>query len=174
MQLRASDLSQVKMLVLDVDGVMTDTRVFWAPTGPDQGQWVRFFSIRDGAGIKRLQVAGYKIAIITGSTSEDIRQRAKSLKIDFFFEGALDKQPAFEKLQNDSGLKPTEMAYMGDDYFDVPILKEVAFAATVPDAMEEALEICDYITKRPAGAGAVREVCDLIFKYGAFSRGETR
>lgn len=152
------------MLVLDVDGVLTDTRIWF-----DGNEWRRFFSIRDGVGIKRLSEAGYKLAVITGSRSQDIRERVKSLGIHYFYEGALDKGPSFLQLQKDSGLTPAEMAYVGDDIFDIPMIQESAFGATVPEAVDEVIEVADYVTKRPGGMGAVREVCDYIFKYGAYS-----
>ena len=156
------------MLVLDVDGILTDCRV-WMDSN---GQWKRIYSVRDGVGIKALIEAGYKVAIITGSMAEDVRARAKMLGIQYFFEGALDKNPSFVELQKQSGLRPNEMAYMGDDVFDIPLLKQVQFAATVPDAMEDVLDVVQYVTRRPAGNGAVREVCDYILKYGFFSSKE--
>lgn len=152
------------MLVLDVDGVLTDTRIWF-----DGNEWRRFFSIRDGVGIKRLSESGYKLAVITGSRSQDIRERVKSLGIHYFYEGALDKGPSFLQLQKDSGLTPAEMAYIGDDIFDIPMIQESAFGATVPEAVDEVIEVADYVTKRPGGMGAVREICDYIFKYGAYS-----
>ncbi|MGZ3771822.1 MAG: KdsC family phosphatase [Bdellovibrio sp.] len=158
-------MKNIKMLVLDVDGVLTDTRMWF-----DGTEWRRFFSVRDGVGIKRLIDTGYKIAIITGSKTEDIRSRVKSLGIQYFYEGALDKEPSFLQLQKDSGVKPDEMAYVGDDIFDIPLIKSVAFSATVPEAVEEVVEVADYVTRRPGGCGAVREICDYIYKYGAFSR----
>ncbi|NUN04758.1 MAG: HAD-IIIA family hydrolase [Bdellovibrio sp.] len=164
MGLEISKLKNIKMLVLDVDGVLTDTRIWF-----DGSEWRRFYSIRDGVGIKRLIDSGYKIAVITGSKAEDIRARVKALGIQFFYEGALDKQPSFLRLQEESGCKPEEMAYVGDDIFDIPLLDSVAFGATVPEAVEEVVEIADYVTRRPGGCGAVREVCDYIYKYGAFS-----
>lgn len=156
------------MLVLDVDGILTDTSV-WMDAN---GEWRRAFSIRDGSGIVRLVDQGYKLAVITGSKSEDIRARVKVLGIHFLFEGYKEKLPALTELEKQSGIKAAEMAYMGDDYFDVPVLEKVGFAATVPDAMDEVFEVVDYVTKRPAGRGAVREVCDFIYKYGAFAQGE--
>lgn len=158
-------LHNIKMLVLDVDGVLTDCRI-WMDTN---GEWKRFFSIRDGVGIKRLIESGYKLAVITGSKAEDIRQRVKNLGIQFFFEGAADKVPSFIELQKQSGLRPEEMACVGDDIFDIPLIQAVAFGVTVPEAVEDVIEVADYVTKRPGGNGAVREVCDLIFKHGAFS-----
>lgn len=153
------------MLIMDVDGVLTDCRVFL----DSDGQWKRQFSIRDGYGIVRLIEAGYKTAVITGSKSKDIEMRVKGLGIHYFFEGSLDKLPAFEKLQKESGISAAEMAYMGDDLFDIPILKQVGFAATVSDAMEPVLGVVDYVARRPAGNGAVREVCELILKFGAMN-----
>ncbi len=160
-----SRLQNIKMLVLDVDGVLTDCRL-WMDSN---GEWKRFFSIRDGVGIKRLLDAGYKLAVITGSKAEDIRQRVKNLGIQYFYEGAGDKVPSFIDLQRQSGLKPEEMACVGDDIYDIPLIQAVAFGATVPEAVEEVIEEADYVTKRPGGNGAVREVCDLIYKHGAFS-----
>jgi 3-deoxy-D-manno-octulosonate 8-phosphate phosphatase (KDO 8-P phosphatase) len=154
------------MLVLDVDGVLTDCRL-WMDSN---GQWKRIYSVRDGVGIKRLIENGYKLAVITGATAEDVRARVKMLGIHFLYEGALDKVPSFAQLQIDSGFRPEEMAYVGDDIFDIPLIQEVAFGATVPEAVEEVIEIADYVTKRPGGNGAVREVCDFIFRYGAFSK----
>lgn len=162
--LEISKLKNIKMLVLDVDGVLTDTRLWF-----DGKEWRRFFSIRDGVGIKRLIDSGYFIAVITGSRAEDIRARVKSLGIQFFYEGALDKEPSFLQLQKESGVRPDEMAYVGDDVFDIPMLQKVAFGATVPEAVDEVLEVAEYVTRRPGGCGAVREVCDYIYKYGAFS-----
>ena len=93
----------------------------------------------------------------------------QGLGINYFFQGSTDKIPAFQQLQKDTGILPEEMAYIGDDLFDIPLLEKVGFAATVPEAMEDVLEVVDYVTKRPGGNGAVREVCDFIFKFGAFS-----
>lgn len=165
MGLQIDRLRSIKMLVLDVDGVLTDCRI-WLDSN---GEWRRFFSIRDGVGIKLLQERGYRIAIITGSKAEDIRTRAKNLGIDYFYEGALDKGPAFEKLKQDSGFTPAQMAYVGDDVFDLPLLRLVGFAATVPEAVDEVKESVHYVTRRPGGNGAVREVCDFISQYGAFA-----
>ena len=166
MALDVQKLGTVKMLVLDVDGVLTDCRL-WMDS---DGEWKRVYSVRDGVGIKALAAAGYKLAIITGAQAKDVRARAKMLGFDFFYEGAADKWPSFEKLQVESGFKPSEMAYVGDDVFDIPIIKAVAFGATVPEAVDEVIEIANYVTKRPGGNGAVREVCDFILKYGFYSK----
>lgn len=153
------------MLVLDVDGILTDCKV----TLDSSGEWKRSYSIRDGVGIKALIENNYKVAIITGANAIDVRARVKMLGIHFLYEGSIDKMPAFIDLQQKSGFTPDEMAYMGDDYFDIPLLNEVKFSATVPDAMDEVISSVQYITKRPAGNGAVREVCDYILKYGYYA-----
>ncbi len=158
-------LKSIKMLVLDVDGILTDCRL-WMDSN---GQWKRIYSVRDGVGIKALIESGYKVAVITGATAEDVRARVKMLGIHFLFEGALNKIPPFLDLQKQSGISPDEMAYMGDDHFDLPVLNAVKFSATVPDAMEDVLRSVQYVTARPAGNGAVREVCDYILKYGFYS-----
>lgn len=154
------------MLIMDVDGVLTDCRVFL----DSDGQWRRFFSIRDGYGISRLIESGYQTGIITGSKAEDIEKRAQVLKIQHFYQGSVHKVPAYEDILKKTGFNEDEIAYIGDDIFDVPILKRVGFSATVSDAMEEVIASVDYVTRRPAGNGAVREVCDFIFKYGAFRK----
>lgn len=166
MGLDVQKLKPIKMLVLDVDGVLTDCRL-WMDSN---GEWKRIYSVRDGVGIKELAAAGYKLAIITGAQATDVRARAKMLGFDFLYEGAVDKWPSFEKLQKDSGLTKEEMAYVGDDIFDIPLLKAVAFGATVPEAVDEVIEVADYVTKRPGGNGAVREICNFILKYGYYSK----
>ena len=166
MGLDIQKLKTVKMLVLDVDGVLTDCRL-WMDSN---GEWKRIYSVRDGVGIKALAEAGYKLAIITGAQATDVRARAKMLGFHYFYEGAADKWPSFEKLQKESGLHPSEMAYVGDDVFDIPLLKAVSFSATVPEAVDEVLQTVGYVTKRTGGNGAVREICDFILKYGHYAK----
>lgn len=166
MALDVQKLKPIKMLVLDVDGVLTDCRL-WMDSN---GEWKRVYSVRDGVGIKELSAAGYKLAIITGAQATDVRARAKMLGFDYFYEGALDKRPSFEKLKKESGLASDEMAYVGDDIYDIPLIKAVGFGATVPEAVDEVLDVADYVTKRPGGNGAVREICDFILKYGYYSK----
>lgn len=165
MAINIQRLKNIKLLILDVDGVMTDTRI-WLDTN---GQWRRFYSIRDGVGIVRLIEAGYKLAVITGSVAEDIQVRVKKLGIHYFYEGALEKETAFADLKAKTKLSPDEMAFIGDDIFDIPLLKEVGFSATVPEAVEEVKDVVEYVTVRAGGMGAVREVSDMIYKYGSLS-----
>lgn len=162
-----NQLSKIKMLVMDVDGIMTDARIIL----DDSLGWKRFFSVRDGVGITFLKQAGYKTAVITGSHSEDVRKRMQHLKIDYFYENKLDKIPAFEELKKEAGFTDEEISYIGDDVYDIPLLKQVGFSATVPEAVEEVINECDYITNRQGGFGAVRDLCQLIIKHGYFSKG---
>lgn len=153
-------LSDLKAIAFDCDGILTDCRITYS----GDGQWSRSFSIRDGLGIKRLQEAGIHVAIITASHSEDIRERAKTLKIKDFYEGISDKTGAWADFTKKHGLKDHEVAYMGDDEMDLPLLEKAGFAVTVQDAMESVIEVADYVAQRPAGNGAVREICELILK----------
>ena len=158
-------LKKIKMLVMDVDGIMTDARVIL----DSSLGWKRFFSVRDGVGILQLAKQGYKTAVITGSYSEDVRKRMEHLKIDYFYENKLDKGPAFNELKEESGFSNEEICYIGDDIYDIPLLKQVGFSATVPEAVDDVLNECDYITNRAGGYGAVRDLCQLILQHGFFS-----
>lgn len=159
-------LAKIKMLIMDVDGVMTDARIFL----DSDGNWKRLFSVRDGAGIVRLREAGYKTGIITGSQALDVKTRAEFLKIDHFFEKQLDKGPAFEKIKELTNFKDDEISYIGDDVFDIPLLKKVGFASTVADVADEVVDSVHYQTKFGGGMGGLRELCDLILKYGYYSK----
>ncbi|MCB0377553.1 MAG: HAD-IIIA family hydrolase [Bdellovibrionales bacterium] len=167
MDVHTEKLKHIKMLVMDVDGIMTDTRIMLDPNG----EWKRFFSVRDGIGINLLRKHGYKTAVITGAHSEDVQKRMQHLKIDYFYENKLDKLPAYEELKNESGFMDKEICYIGDDVFDIPLLKLVGFSATVPEAVEEVKKECDYITKRHGGFGAVRDLCQIILENGYHHEG---
>ena len=167
MSVDLNKLKNIKMLVMDVDGILTDARIIL----DSSLGWKRFFSVRDGIGIGQLRNRGYKTAVITGANSEDVRKRMQHLKIDYFYENKLDKEPAYEELKKESGFSDEEISYIGDDIFDIPLLRQVGFSATVPEAVEDVLNECDYITNRNGGYGAVRDLCHLILKHGHFSEG---
>jgi 3-deoxy-D-manno-octulosonate 8-phosphate phosphatase (KDO 8-P phosphatase) len=165
---------RIKALIVDCDGILTDTRIFYAgpaATGAAESavsaEWRRFFSVRDGWGIRALLEAGVLFSVITASKSEDIRARMRGLKVDLWYEGALDKVPCWEDFLNRHKLRPEEVAYMGDDVGDVPLMKKAGLSASVSDALPEVLALADYVAQRPAGLGAVREVCDLILAHRA-------
>ncbi len=158
-------LKKIKMLVMDVDGILTDSRIIL----DSSLGWKRFFSVRDGIGINQIQDKGYKTAVITGANSEDVRLRMQHLKIDYFFENKKDKGPAFDELKKLSGFSNEDIAYIGDDIYDIPLLQMAGFSATVPEAVEDVINECDYITNRNGGYGAVRDLCEIILKHGFFS-----
>lgn len=153
-------LKKIKLLALDVDGVMTDGRIFWIEA---QG-WTRQFNVKDGYGLKLLMAAGIQVAIISGGKSKDVETRASFLKVHHTFLGDENKLIAFDKILASTGFKPEEIAFVGDDLFDIPVLEKVGFSATVPHAVDPVKERVHYITQFEGGAGAVREVADAIRK----------
>ncbi len=159
-------LKNIKALVLDVDGVLTNGKI-WLDT---DSEWKREFCVKDGVGIKRLLEAKYQVAVITGGKSHDVRTRAKFLGILHFYEGALNKEPSYEDLKSKTGFQDSELCYIGDEIFDLPIIRSCGFGVTVASAVDEVREGADYITRSPGGDGAVREICDLLMNHGYYSR----
>ena len=153
-------LKPIRAIVFDCDGVLTNGQIFYN----GNGNWVRFFNIKDGMGIKLLQKQEFQIGIITASTSEDIRERAKTLGIEDLYEGAKDKVACFEQLQKKWGLSAHEIAYMGDDYQDVPVFKKAGLSVSVPNAIDAVKDNVHLVTKEYGGFGAVREVCELLLE----------
>lgn len=153
-------IKPIKLFIMDVDGVMTDGSVIYN----DKGEETKFFNVRDGHGIKMLQRAGIKAAIITARVSEVVVHRAKNLGIELLYQGAIDKAKAYEDLLEKEGIKPDETAYMGDDVVDIPVLKKAGLAIGVADGVDEVRERVHYITVKPGGKGAVREAVELILK----------
>jgi len=154
-------LRPIRLLCLDVDGILTDGNLYYV----DGGGWSQRFSVRDGFGVKLLQEAGLEVAILSGGDIQSARARAESLGIRHAWFGLVDKVATYERLARDLGFTPAETAYMGDELVDIPLLRLVAFGATVPDAVDEVRAAAHYVTQRPGGGGAVREVCDLIRRH---------
>jgi 3-deoxy-D-manno-octulosonate 8-phosphate phosphatase (KDO 8-P phosphatase) len=154
------------MLICDVDGVLTDGRL-WIDT---EGKWRRFFHVKDGVGMKLLMDQGYEVGVISGGKSDDVIQRMSFLNIKHFYLEASDKVIPFEEILADTGFKTEEIAFIGDEIFDIPILKRVGFAATVPNAVNEVKKAAHYVTKTEGGYGAVREVVDLIRLHGSLAK----
>lgn len=148
----------VRMLVLDVDGVLTDGRL----TFDNSGNEIKSFSSRDGLGIKSLQRHGIEVALITGRDSEIVNRRASQLGIRHVYQGRDDKLDAFLDLLQRTGHDPASVCYAGDDWIDIPVLDRVGLAVTVADAEPVVKERVHWITSRDGGRHAVREVCDLI------------
>lgn len=152
-------LKKIKVCAFDVDGVLTDGKVWWA--GEEVG-WNRATDTRDGYGLVLLKRLGYKVGVITGGNSLSIKKRfEENLKLDFVFSGNEDKREAYKKILA-MGYDKSEILYMGDEHFDMPLLKVTGFSATVPNASYEVKEVVDYITTCSGGAGAAREVIDLL------------
>lgn len=151
-------LKQIRLLILDIDGVMTDGRIFWL----EGHGWTRHFHVKDGYGLKLLMRHGIQVAVISGGDSKDVRTRVQFLKIEHAFFGDEDKLKALAKIEEATGLKSAQMAFMGDDLFDIPVMERVGFSATVPHAVAPVQRAADVVTLSPGGWGAVREVADAI------------
>lgn len=153
-------LKEIKLLILDVDGVMTDGRIIM----DNAGRELKNFDVRDGHGIKMIQRYGIKVAILTGRKSKVVEHRAKDLEIGDVYQKAFNKKEIFEKILLKHNLSDREAAYMGDDIVDIPVLKSVGFSAAVADALDIVKKQVDYVTKNRGGHGAVREVCEMILQ----------
>lgn len=151
-------LSQVKLLVLDVDGVLTDGGLYFT----ENGEELKKFNVKDGMGIKLLQKAGIEVAIISASNSTAILHRARKLGIKYAFIGTENKLETLETLCNKLELSFSQVAHIGDDVNDLPIFQAIGIPLTVADAMPINRAKARYVTQNPGGRGAVREVCDLI------------
>ena len=149
---------RVRLLVLDVDGVLTDGRLYYL----EGDREAKTFFTQDGAALKMLMATGIAVAIVTGRRSEVVRRRAAELGIERVFEGVDDKGRCIDELGVTTGISGLEMAYVGDDLPDLPAFNRVAFKITVPGAHPVVLDRADYVTSAPAGLGAVREVCELL------------
>jgi 3-deoxy-D-manno-octulosonate 8-phosphate phosphatase (KDO 8-P phosphatase) len=151
-------IEKVRVLGLDVDGVMTDGRLYYH----DDGTETKAFDVKDGHGIKMLQHAGIEVFLISGRSSPMVEKRATDLGITDITQGVRDKIPALDRIVEERGLDLTQVAFMGDDIVDIPILSKVGFAVAVADALEYVIEKAHYVTLAPGGRGAVREVIELI------------
>ena len=149
---------KVKLIVMDVDGTLSDGRFFILP----DGQVTKSFDVKDGTGVIFAGLAGIKTAIITGKKSKIVKMRAKELQIDNYYEGVSDKIVPFYELLEKYELKKEEVAYIGDDIGDAEVMGMVGFSAAVGDAHPLIKRISHYIAKRYGGRGAVREVIDFI------------
>ncbi len=154
------DLSKIKMLVLDVDGVLTDGSVIINADGTESKK----FNLLDGHGIKMWHRAGFKVAIISGRASEATTVRAKQLEIEYVMQGCRKKLPAFELLLEETKLSAEEIAYIGDDLLDIPLVTRAGLGVAVENAVAELKQKADLTTTVPGGSGAVREVIEYILK----------
>lgn len=154
----ASRAARIRLLILDVDGVLTDGRLYFGPSGEE----LKVFHSRDGHGLKMLRESGVGLAIITGRSSRALERRAAELGIARLYQGVEDKAAVMEELLAELGIERAAAACMGDDVVDLPLMRRCGLAVTVPDAPELVRQHAHYVTRHAAGAGAVREACELI------------
>jgi 3-deoxy-D-manno-octulosonate 8-phosphate phosphatase (KDO 8-P phosphatase) len=151
---------KIELVIFDVDGVMTDGSLFMG----DDGQEYKAFNSLDGHGMRMLQEGGINAAIITGRKSQVVEHRMKDLGVSRVYQGYRDKIPAYEALMDDVGLTTEQVAYVGDDVVDLPIMTRVGFAIAVQDAHPYVKKHAHWITQHNGGQGAVRDVCELILE----------
>lgn len=148
----------IRLLVLDVDGVLTDGGLYFGPNG----EALKRFHVRDGAGIKRLLAAGIEVAVISGRSSPATQARLRELGVARFWLGEENKRPIFDALVAELGIEPDAVACMGDDLADGPLLAASAIAAAPADAAPPIREQAHFVAERKGGHGAVRELCDFL------------
>ena len=153
-------LARLKLMAFDVDGVLTDGRIYYT----DNGAEMKAFHTLDGLGIKMLSDAGLKIGLITARRSAVVERRARDLGVHFCFQGASAKHVVFGEMLDELKLAPEQAGYVGDDLVDLPVLVRAGFAATVPTAPAGVKTRCHYVTSAHGGHGAAREVCEMILR----------
>jgi 3-deoxy-D-manno-octulosonate 8-phosphate phosphatase (KDO 8-P phosphatase) len=157
---------KIRLLALDVDGVLTDGRLYFDQAGNE----MKTFFTRDGLGIKALQSFGIQVALITGRSSSIVARRAEELGISLVYQGCDDKLDAFNEVLEKTGCSEDEVCYAGDDWVDIPVLNRVGLAVTVADAHPLVKSRVHWITHSGGGQGAVREICDLILNARGLDR----
>jgi 3-deoxy-D-manno-octulosonate 8-phosphate phosphatase (KDO 8-P phosphatase) len=160
----------VRLMIFDVDGVLTDGRIIYH----DDGSEIKAFDVQDGHGIKLLQRAGIEVALITGRSCRAVQHRANGLGITRVYQGARDKLEAYEEILERTGLKDVETGFMGDDLIDIPLLRRVGFAAAVPNAVPHVIPYAHYVTRARGGQGAAREICEMLLFVQGLWDGVTR
>lgn len=165
---RLQAAQQIRLFIMDVDGVLTDGRIFIR----DNGEEIKAFHTLDGHGLKMLHRHGIQTAIITGRDAPSVGIRVQQLGIQHYFKGISDKRSCYQQLLQQLQLSEQQCAYIGDDVVDLPVMKHCALAVAVPNAHALVLQHADYITQAAGGAGAVREVCDLLLDAQGFLAAE--
>jgi 3-deoxy-D-manno-octulosonate 8-phosphate phosphatase (KDO 8-P phosphatase) len=153
-------LKKIKLLLLDVDGVLTDGSIVYNY----QGQESKQFNVKDGYGMKLLMSAGIELGIVTGRRSEALTHRCNDLGIRLIFDGISDKSSVLEEIQQHTGISADSIAFVGDDIPDLALMRRIGVSIAVADAHENVRANADWVTSAPGGAGAVREVCEAILK----------
>lgn len=153
-------LKQIKLVLLDADGVLTQGNIIYTNTGSE----VMVFNVKDGLGIRLLMKAGIKIGIVTGRGSEALCHRLRDLGIELIFDRVRDKAAVLQSISDQTGISAREIAFMGDDLPDISLMKQVGLSIAVSDAHETVIKHADMVTTRKGGSGAVREACEVILK----------
>jgi 3-deoxy-D-manno-octulosonate 8-phosphate phosphatase (KDO 8-P phosphatase) len=151
---------RIKLMIFDVDGVLTDGRLWYAPDGRE----IKSFHSLDGHGVKMLSGSGVRCAILSGRKSPAVGKRAKEIGIALVRQGIAEKRSEFEKILKRLRLDPAAAGYMGDDLVDVPVLRRCGFACSPHEAPEQVRKHAHYVCSAPAGGGAVRELCEFIMR----------
>ncbi|OGT90873.1 MAG: 3-deoxy-D-manno-octulosonate 8-phosphate phosphatase [Gammaproteobacteria bacterium RIFOXYA12_FULL_61_12] len=162
--------AKIRLVIFDVDGVLTDGSLFYG----DDGQEYKAFNSKDGHGMVMLRDCGIRIGIITGRSSEVVRIRMASLGVEQVYQGQKDKLPAYEQMKSDLGLTDEQVAYVGDDVVDLPVMSRVGLSIAVADAHELVCEKADWRTLAGGGKGAAREVCELLMRAQGLYDGQMR
>lgn len=156
--MQLNQAKSIRLIAFDIDGIMTDGGLYLT----DSGEEIKRFNSLDGHGLKMLKASGVQLAIITGRTSCCVELRAQNLGIDHLFQGAENKLATMQSLLAQLDIPAEAAAYMGDDVIDLPVMRRMALALTVPEAPQVVRDHAHYVTRRNGGHGAVREVCELI------------
>lgn len=153
-------LENIQLLLLDVDGVLTDGRIIYT----DAGRQIKEFNVRDGLGIKLVQAAGIKVGIVTGRKSDALRHRCRDLGIAYLYEGVRQKGRLLERIVQQTGVDADRTAFVADDIPDLNLMGRIGLSIAVADAHELVKKHADWITSAPGGCGAVREVCEALLQ----------
>ena len=156
----ARKIEQVRLLILDVDGVLTDGKIII----DDAGREIKHFDVKDGHGLKILLRCGIDVVLLTGRRSSVVLHRARDLGIEEVHQGVFNKCEVLDEILRKRNLQDIHAAFVGDDVVDIPLLRKVGFSVAVADASEDVKAVVDYITTKGGGRGAVREVCEIILK----------
>ncbi len=151
---------EIRLLLLDVDGVLTDGTLHYSGASGES----KSFHTQDGFGIRLLQEAGIDVGVITARQSEVVARRAGELRMRYIYQGMRNKKEALKEILQVSGYRPFQVAYMGDDWLDLVLLQQVGFAIAPANAVREVKEVAHFVTERAGGSGAVRDACDLILE----------
>ncbi len=151
---------EVRMMIFDVDGVLTDGKVIYM----DDGSEIKEFDVQDGHGIKMLQRAGIEVALISGRACRAVEHRARGLGISRLYQGFTVKTEPYKQLLADTGLKENQTGFMGDDLIDIPVMRRAGFSVAVPNGVPHIFPYAHYVTGARGGHGAAREVCEMILQ----------